>query len=179
MQAAKKLTAEVWKNWSLPPPPSFFPFCKDSSKVSAVSDAAAKLGIYFRCIGLTLREWLTSTKLMTLNWKSFFSPCNDPDFLFKHRHSRASAQELATCNHRLPWQSLFWSADEWMVQWQRKSYLSQEYLQPTFPGKGDYVRGFVADYQCYLWLIICDVPNMFPTILRNLMRTTVGFRPSV
>ena len=34
----------------------------------------------------------------------------------------------------------------------------------------DYVRGNIADYQYYLLLIICDIPNVFPTIPRNLMR---------
>lgn len=42
IQSAWKLTSEVWKNWSLPPPPSFLPFCRDSSSVSAVSFAAVK-----------------------------------------------------------------------------------------------------------------------------------------
>lgn len=45
----------------------FLTFCKDSSRVSAVSDAAARLLMYFNWIGFTLRLYSTSTKLMMLN----------------------------------------------------------------------------------------------------------------
>ena len=69
MQAARKFTAEVWKNWSEPPPPSFLPFWRESSRVSAVSLAAARLLIYLSWIGLTRLEYSTSTKLMTLKEK--------------------------------------------------------------------------------------------------------------
>jgi len=65
--------------WSLPPPPSFLPFCKDSSSVSAVSLAAARLLIYFSCIGLTLRLYSTLTKLMMLKAHPFGV---SPAFLF-------------------------------------------------------------------------------------------------
>ena len=35
-------------------------------------------GMYLRCMGFTRLEWLTSTKLMTLNWKFFSAPCCAP-----------------------------------------------------------------------------------------------------
>ena len=41
----------------------FLPFCRDSSRVSAVSLAAARLLMYFNWMGFTRREYSTSTKV--------------------------------------------------------------------------------------------------------------------
>ena len=58
---ARKFSAEFWKKASEPPflsPPLF----SDSSSVAAVSDAAARSGIYFRWIGLMRLDYSTSVK---------------------------------------------------------------------------------------------------------------------
>ncbi len=51
--SSRKLTADVWKNWSLPPPPSFLPFCKDSNRCFSCFTGCSKVAMYFCCIGFT------------------------------------------------------------------------------------------------------------------------------
>ena len=51
MIAARKFSEDFLKKSSDPPPLPACPFCKDSMSVEAVSEAAAKLGMYFFCIG--------------------------------------------------------------------------------------------------------------------------------
>ena len=64
MIAAKKFSAELVKNASEPPFFSPPPLFREANKVAAVSEAAAKSGIYFRWIGLIRSEYSTSVKLM-------------------------------------------------------------------------------------------------------------------
>ena len=66
MMAARKFSAEFWKNCSEPPFLSP-PFCSDSSSVAAVSDACHRLSMYFAWMGLTRLEYSTSVKLMIRN----------------------------------------------------------------------------------------------------------------
>src|SRR5690606_33883288 len=65
IQAARKLTADCVKNWSLPPLLS--PFFKASTRASAVSEASASVARYSRFKGFTRLLFAGSLRLIT--WK--------------------------------------------------------------------------------------------------------------
>ena len=62
MIAARKFSALFWKNASEPPFFSPPPLLSEDNNVAAVSDAAAKSGIYFLWIGFTRLEYSISVK---------------------------------------------------------------------------------------------------------------------
>ena len=77
--AARKFSAELVKNASEPPFFSPPPLLSEASRVAAVSEAAARSGMYFRWMGLMRSEYSTSVKLMVR--KPQFAG-NLPAFLF-------------------------------------------------------------------------------------------------